>query len=354
MSMNLELKKTTFGSSVSFLDSQQTRSVRGGITLDHSDVVADANGIKKLKAGTFIGKKANGKWAKYVAATKAKLTTGTEAGNDGIAYEAVQAGEDGNDITIAYANPGTASSALAVTVVGKAITVSLETNAAVKATGATGDEADSNGITWTAKDYGGNEIVIVLKDPGDTEQQLSVAVAGKTVIINLATDATGDIVSTAADVIAAIEVSDDASALVTVANTGNSDGSGVVTAEVIQLAGGEELTVVSTAAEVIAAIKASADVSALVAVDDLGDSTGAGVVAEMAATPLSGGADANVTPTLLLKDDVMFTTYTSSGGVTHGDQVASAYDMARVITSRLPEAPDAVVKANMPGITFVS
>ena len=110
----------------------------------------------------------------------------------------------------------------------------------------------------------------------------------------------------------------------------------------------------STAAEVIAKIKGSADASALVAVGDLGDSTGNGVVAVMAATNLAGGADANVTPTLLLKEDVVFTTYTASGGVTHGDQVASAYDMARVITSRLPEAPDAVVKANMPGITFVS
>ena len=182
----------------------------GRHTLDHSDVVADANGIKKLKAGTFIGKKANGKWAKYVAATKAKLTTGTEAGNDGIAYEAVQAGEDGNDITIAYANPGTASSALAVSVGGKAITVSLETNAAVKATGATGDEADSNGITWTARTTAGNDIVILLKDPAMWTRRPVLAVGRQGDHRQLATGPAGAIASTAADVIAKIAASEDA------------------------------------------------------------------------------------------------------------------------------------------------
>lgn len=350
--MNLELKTTTYGGQVSFLDSQQTRSVRGGITLDHTDVVADASGIKKLKGGSFVGKKANGKWAQYVAAGNATLVTGSEDANTGIAYQAKTAGASGNDITVAYADPGTASSALAVAVEGSAITVNLETNAAVKASGETGVEGDDNGLTWTSKDFGGNDIVIVLEDPGDVDQAIGVAVAGKTIVVHLATDGTGDITSTAADVIAEIEADEDASALVAVVNTGDSTGEAAIVDEVVQLAGGEKLTVVSTAAEVIDAIETSPDASALVLVDGLGESTGDGLVPVMEATTLTGGADANVTPTLLLKEDVVFTTYSKSGGMTHGDQVASAYDMARVITSRLPEAPDDVVRENMPGITF--
>ena len=64
-------------------------------------------------------------------------------------------------------------------------------------------------------------------------------------------------------------------------------------------------------------------------------------------------AGGGITPTLILAEEVIFTTFTPTGGVAHADQVATAIDMARVITSRLPEAPDATVKANMPMITFV-
>jgi len=79
----------------------------------------------------------------------------------------------------------------------------------------------------------------------------------------------------------------------------------------------------------------------------------------LAATPLAGGANDTpavpplVTPRFLLADDVVFTTFTATGGAVHGDQLVTAIDQARVIEARLPVPPDAFTKANMPGITWV-
>jgi hypothetical protein len=75
MAYNIGLKTTTFGGEVNFLDSQQTRSVRGGVTLDASAVTADGNGVKKLLAGTFIGKvAASGKWVQADGTTPEGVT----------------------------------------------------------------------------------------------------------------------------------------------------------------------------------------------------------------------------------------------------------------------------------------
>nr|WP_157049483.1 hypothetical protein [Moorella glycerini] len=221
------------------------RYIRGGVTLDAADVTADANGIKKLPAGTFIGKKANGKYAKYVAATKATLTTGAVADNNAIVWTAKQAGVGGNNITITLVN---------------------------------------NGASLPLKIQ-------------------SVNVATKDITIQLATDA-----------------------------------GGVVT---------------STAQQVIDLVKGDYAASSLVDVANATGSTGAGVVAAVAATNLAGGTDANVTPTAILAEEVIFTSFTLSGGVAHSDQVSTAIDHGRVITARLPQAPDDVVKANIPGVTFV-
>jgi hypothetical protein len=69
--MNLTLKETTFGTQINFLDSDHVRYIRGAITLDESEVSADGNGLKKLDAGSFVGKLGNGKYAKYAAGTTA-------------------------------------------------------------------------------------------------------------------------------------------------------------------------------------------------------------------------------------------------------------------------------------------
>ena len=98
----------------------------------------------------------------------------------------------------------------------------------VRATAATGVDSSDNAITWTAKEYGtgGNAITVAMVDPGATAS-LGVSVTGSAITVNLAY-ATGAITSTAAQVMAAIEADASASALVTVADTGASDGTGVV------------------------------------------------------------------------------------------------------------------------------
>ena len=76
----------------------------------------------------------------------------------------------------------------------------------------------------------GNNIAVALLDPGAISQALAVTVTGYYVQVSLATDGAGDITSTAAQVIAAVNASAQASALVVAANTTGSDGSGVVSA----------------------------------------------------------------------------------------------------------------------------
>lgn len=241
MGYNLGLKTTTFGGQVAFLDSAMVRYVRGGVTLDATQVAADENGLKRLLAGSFIGK-SGGKYRKYIAAVASHMHTGVIANNNAILWTACAGGAAGNAIKVALLDPAGNNKPLEVTVVNDEIRVSLATGGA-------------GGIT-------------------------------------------------------------------------------------------------STAAEVIAAVNASILAKGLVVATNDGASTGAGVVVAAAAAPLAQGVDANVTPTLMLADDIVFTTFTASGGVIHADQVATAIDQARVIASRLPAAPDSAVRANMPGITF--
>ena len=258
--MNLELKTTTIGGKVSFLDSDKVRYVRGGITLDHSAMLPDPfTGLKRLAAGTVVGRLGNGKYAPYIAG--------------------------------AAAVPGVAS------------TVTLKAS----------DGGNRNDIVITAKQAGadGDKIKIQLVDPGAKNATLKVAVETDVIRVYLATDDT--------------------------------DPNGKIT---------------STIAQVIAAINAALFVKDIVTAALAEGSAGDDVVIAVAATALAGGVNgtpagpANVVPRYLLADDVVFTTFTSSGGATHADQVVTAIDQARVIEARLPVPPDAYVKASLPGITW--
>lgn len=103
-------------------------------------------------------------------------------------------------------------------------------------TGASGTDE----ITWTAKEGGvnGNSITVALIESGNSTP-LSVSVSGSDIVVNLATDETGAATSTVAEVIAAVEASEDADALVDVA----SGDSGVVSAAAEDsLAGGDAST----------------------------------------------------------------------------------------------------------------
>lgn len=256
--MNLELKTTTLGGKISFLDSDKVRYVRGGITLDHLAVQPDPlTGLKRLLAGTVVGRLGNGKYSVYAAG--------------------------------AAAVPGVAS------------TVTLKASG----TGARDD------IVITAKQTGadGDKIKVQLVDPDAASASLKVAVETDVIRVYVATDGTKAITSTIAEVIAAINAT---------------------------------LYVKDIVVATLAAGSAEGD-----------------LVIAVAATPLAGGVDdtpagaPNVTPRFLLADDVVFTTFTATGGAVHGDQLVTAIDQARVIEARLPAAIDAFTKASMPGITWV-
>ena len=259
--MNLELKTTTIGAKTSFLDSEKVRYVRGGITLDHLQVLPNPlTGLKRLAAGTVVGRLGNGKYSPYVAG--------------------------------AAAVPGVAS------------TVTLKASS--------GGNRDD--IVITAKQAGadGDKIKVQLVDPGAKNATLKVAVETDVIRVYLATDGT--------------------------------DPDGDIT---------------STIAQVIAAINATLYVKDIVVATLAAGSEGTDAAIAVTATALAGGVDdtpagaPNVTPRFLLADDVVFTTFTATGGAVHGDQLVTAIDQARVIEARLPAAIDAFTKASMPGITWV-
>lgn len=80
------------------------------------------------------------------------------------------------------------------------------------------------GITVTARQPGiaGNSVQIVLIDPSGASQELSVSVSSSAVNVSLATDGTGEITSTASEIVAAINADEEASALVVASGTGSS------------------------------------------------------------------------------------------------------------------------------------
>jgi hypothetical protein len=96
------------------------------------------------------------------------------------------------------------------------------------ATLATGTEGGNNGLTWTARAPGTTTVTVELDDPTAASATLSVTVTGAAIKVNLATSALSAVTSTAAEVLAAIANSTAASALVSVAHTGDSTGASAV------------------------------------------------------------------------------------------------------------------------------
>lgn len=95
---------------------------------------------------------------------------------------------------------------------------------------ATGTEGANNGLTWTAVVPGTSTVTVELDDPTGNSAALAVTVTGSAVKVSLATSEAGAITSTAAHVLAAVQASAEARALVTVAHTGASTGAVAVAA----------------------------------------------------------------------------------------------------------------------------
>jgi flagellar hook protein FlgE len=103
---------------------------------------------------------------------------------------------------------------------------------------------ESTGVRFTAVTPGaeGNQITVEYRDPGTASASLNVEVVDQAIIVHLATDATGAITSKASDIVAAIAASTEASELVTATLMApDSTGSGTVAARsAVSLSGGLE------------------------------------------------------------------------------------------------------------------
>ena len=114
---------------------------------------------------------------------------------------------------------------------------------AIAASATTGAADDNTGLTLTAKTAGlaGNAIRLVVTKPDRANARLNVTVkGGNTITVTLATGGDKAATTTAAQLKAAIEGKATAHALVAVAHTGDSDGSGVVATGEVRLAGGAD------------------------------------------------------------------------------------------------------------------
>lgn len=97
-------------------------------------------------------------------------------------------------------------------------------------------------MTFTAKSkhIGTDKISITFTDPSASSQALAITVDGREIDVSLATDGGGVITSTGALIKAAIEADSDANALVTVTYPVGHDGSGIVEAKAKQTLDGQK------------------------------------------------------------------------------------------------------------------
>jgi hypothetical protein len=133
--------------------------------------------------------------------------------------------------TIARVVPGAAFSAAGLPVQSDGLGRAIPAGAAEAAFLQTGVQANDNALEWVAvaTGTGGNAVTVAVTNPGGTAPAEVVTVVSNAISVAGRT-AGGVLESTAAEIIAAIQASTAASALVTVNNAGVSDGSGIVTA----------------------------------------------------------------------------------------------------------------------------
>ena len=227
-----------------------------------------------------------GRIAGAASATQyASVVTGTVGAKNAITWTAKRAG---NGTVVRLVNPGTAGATLAVSTSGHVVTASLATSAK---TGTSGVVGDNNALTWTIVDGVTDAVVVDLVDPEDTSQELTIETVSAdgttTITITLATDDQDVITTTAADLIAAIPLDEDAAEVVTVDDTGASTGEAAVTDQTVSIAA---IGTISTTADALkTAVEAESTTHAMVGVADYSTSDGTGAVVAAVAT-LTGSA----------------------------------------------------------------
>lgn len=158
--------------------------------------------------------------------------------------------------------------------------------AAVAASLSVGAVGTKDALAFTAQNAGvvGNVVSVAYVDPQANDAVLSVIVTGNAIVVNLATGAGGEITSTAGEVKTALETKPDSAALIGIAHTGASDGSGVLAAmSATLLAGGVDEpfpldTPVLVAGSRVEAAKLGSTGTLVDAIDGVFDQVGAMVV----------------------------------------------------------------------------
>lgn len=157
----------------------------------------------------------------------------------------------------------------------------------------------TNALTFVADAAGiaGNEISVRLRNPGAINATLSVSLTGKAITVNLATDGTGAITSTAALIKTALDANTGIAALVNV----TSGGTGVVTpTATVRLSGGLDEAFPLNTPYLIPASRTEAARAGLTgtlpaALDDILDQVGAVIVAVRVASNVDAAtARANI------------------------------------------------------------
>lgn len=313
MAYNVTLRTKSIGGQVNVLGSTQVRHVTGGVTIDQATVRADANGGKRLRAGEFLGRiTATGLYAPVRRSALAALATAPVAAS----LTTALAG-DNNDLTYTALVPGTA----------------------------------------------GNGIAVQYIDPAGNDKPLAVNVVGSAILVSLATGPAGAITSTAGDIATEIAATPAAAALVSAGNAAGNDGTGVVTAmtlTALTLGADNDLNTITLNGAVMGGaayfqagdlITIGADNYAIATADA---ATGVvtlttNLINNYAIATAVQVADGSDTALLVLAEDVDFEL---DGSGRFGNQVATAWDWARLLTARLPRTPDLLTRQQLSGITF--
>lgn len=201
-------------------------------------------------------------WNLGASAVAATYTVSGATVDGDVIYTADATGVAGNNLSISHLNPGSANPTLSVEVYeDKNIVVTLETEDVAA-------DATIEGVTYTADTAGadGNNITITYVDPGAASQALSISVVGNNIIANLATDGSSIITSTQTEVRDAINGHGTASTMVT---GSGGDGTVVNAVSTTSLTGGITSNPVSTATEVETLVNAHATVQATRTIQDL-------------------------------------------------------------------------------------
>jgi hypothetical protein len=219
---------------------------------------------------------------------KATGTTGTAASDNLINWTSAKYGPLGDNVQVEIKDPGQ---------VGASLDIDTET------TLVTGTEAANTAILWTSQKDEKHIIKVEYKDPGTQNASLSVTVTTTDlkmyghdgsqehiISFSLATDATSTITTTAADIISLATSDSNVAALVTAANYGASNGSGVVSAmtetaipfKVIVNCATDDVygNITSTASEVVNGVNSDTTAATFVSASLGSGTTGAGVVTE--------------------------------------------------------------------------